>query len=135
VWSLGISVIELVLGRFPFAEASESDDEVPEELRGTLSPTNPSRRAGQGGARAGVSLEGTGAQMSILDLLQHIVNEPPPRLPADGGFPHSLETFVDTCLLKDPVLRPSPKDLTTHPFVVESERDKVDLKAWVQTLV
>jgi hypothetical protein len=50
--------------------------------------------------------------MSILDLLQHIVNEPAPKLgePFDG--PDSEEGgFVDACLLKDPTTRPSPAEL------------------------
>ncbi|PWN43981.1 dual specificity protein kinase Fuz7 [Ceraceosorus guamensis] len=144
VWSLGISVIELALGRFPFANpAEDSDDEIPEELRGTLSPTKPDglsqaasrpKRADVG-ARAGVSLEGSGAQMSILDLLQHIVNEPPPHLPEDSKFPKAMHECIDLCLIKDPSARPSPTDLTVHPYVKESEEKKVDLKAWVDTLV
>lgn len=151
VWSLGISVIELALGRFPFAESSDSDeddDEVPEELRGTLSPTRPEVAAearaaartasGNGSAKKGgrgVSLEGSGAQMSILDLLQHIVNEAPPRLPVEGGFPKPLDDFVNLCLVKEPAKRPSPKDLTKHSYVVEQESAKVDLLGWVNTLV
>lgn len=49
--------------------------------------------------------------MSILELLQHIVNEPAPRLTPDGRFPREAEEFVDSCLLKDPDARKTPKDL------------------------
>lgn len=49
--------------------------------------------------------------MSILELLQHIVNEPAPRLQPEGKFPTIAEEFVDACLLKDPEARPTPKDL------------------------
>jgi mitogen-activated protein kinase kinase len=49
--------------------------------------------------------------MSILELLQHIVNEPAPRLTPEGRFPPESEDFVDKCLLKDPDARPTPKDL------------------------
>lgn len=48
--------------------------------------------------------------MSILELLQHIVNEPAPRL-TEGRFPKEAEEFVDSCLLKDPDARKTPKDL------------------------
>ena len=43
VWSLGISLIELALGRFPFSEddASDSDLSDLEDLEGTLSPQRP----------------------------------------------------------------------------------------------
>lgn len=59
----------------------------------------------------GVSLQGGGMTMSILELLQHIVNEPAPRLSPEGRFPRESEEFVDSCLLKDPDARQTPKDL------------------------
>jgi mitogen-activated protein kinase kinase len=49
--------------------------------------------------------------MSILELLQHIVNEPAPRLTPEGRFPKQAEDFVDSCLSKDPELRLPPKEL------------------------
>lgn len=178
VWSLGITIIELALGRFPFAEEDEeeagdddddeddddddddSDDDDDDHLRETLSPTKPNGAAGgaQGSTsnlsatataagtkpsrqrrkKPGVSLAGGAGQMSMLELLQRIVNEPPPRLPiassdltssADQtnsntsrsrrsrrrprGFPPDLVRFVDLCVTKDPSLRPTPKELAS----------------------
>jgi mitogen-activated protein kinase kinase len=49
--------------------------------------------------------------MSILELLQHIVNEPAPRLTPEGRFPVEAENFVDSCLVKDPDARKTPKEL------------------------
>lgn len=50
--------------------------------------------------------------MSILDLLQHIVNEPAPRLiSAKRRFPTEAVRFVEGCLDKDPVVRKSPQEL------------------------
>jgi mitogen-activated protein kinase kinase len=40
VWSTGISLIELALGRFPFAESSSDDSDL-SDLEGTLSPSRP----------------------------------------------------------------------------------------------
>ena len=56
--------------------------------------------------------------MSILELLQHIVNEPAPRLTPEGRYPKEAENFIDSCLLKDPDLRKTPKDLLVrqHSF-------------------
>lgn len=114
VWSLGITLIELALGRFPFSEdadLSSSGSSDQEEL--TLSPARPGGQQAQQALEAafrrreerdqarrekrharrerqaveglapgegtkkkkpnGVSLEGGGAQMSILELLQHVV--------------------------------------------------------------
>jgi mitogen-activated protein kinase kinase len=132
-------------------DEDDDDDDLPEELRGTLSPTQletqqvPRRNNGdknktdtngrkpkssaKGGRGGGTS------QMSILDLLQHIVNEPAPKLPRDDGrFKPEMCDFVDLCLRKDPKARPSPKELTKHEYVKDMESAKVDLLGWVKTL-
>lgn len=124
VWSLGISLIELALGRFPFSE-SDPDDSDMSDLEGTLSPNMigiPQRKDKDKKAKKdrrkskGVSLQGGGMMMSILELLQHIVNEPAPRLTPEGRFPKAAEDFVDSCLLKDPDARKTPKDLLVCDF-------------------
>lgn len=133
MWSLGISLIELALGRFPFSEDDTSDSDLSdfEDLEGTLSPQRPGSLLGLPLPQArrkdrskdkktskkdkrkskGVSLQGGGMTMSILELLQHIVNEPAPRLTPEGRFPSEAEVFVDSCLSKDPDERQTPKDL------------------------
>lgn len=40
VWSTGITLIELALGRFPFSESSSDDSDL-SDLEGTLSPSRP----------------------------------------------------------------------------------------------
>lgn len=129
VWSLGISLIELALGRFPFSDSVSDDDSDLSDFEGTLSPSRPiplglpppkskaSKKDKEKEAKKnkrkskGVSLQGGAMTMSILELLQHIVNEPAPRLTPEGRFPKMAENFVDGCLLKDPELRQTPKDL------------------------
>lgn len=148
VWSLGISLIELALGRFPFSE-SESDDSDLSDFESTLSPARP----GSMGSIAalslpksrkdkakkdkrkskGVSLQGGGMTMSILELLQHIVNEPAPRLTPEGRFPPEAESFVDSCLLKDPDMRKTPKDLLSHKWIQQARASKFDLEGWAST--
>lgn len=174
VWSLGITLIELALGRFPFSEESDgSDDSGPDEQ--TLSPVKPGqnihlsleaalqqseerdrqrrekRRAKkeQEGSEpsdvarlnrkkkktpSGVSLEGGGAQMSILELLQHVVNEPAPKLPADR-FMKCTRDFLDACLLKEHDARPTPKMLTEFEWFKFADQEEVDLVEWASTLV
>ncbi|TRM63900.1 kinase-like domain-containing protein [Schizophyllum amplum] len=116
VWSLGISLIELALGRFPFSESGDSDDSDLSDLEGTLQPERPGK---------GVSLQGGGMTMSILELLQHIVNEPAPKLSPEGRFPLA-EEFIDGCLLKDPEQRRTPKDLLKHMWIQQA-------RAWANT--
>ena len=64
-----------------------------------------------------MSLQGGGMTMSILELLQHIVNEPAPKLTPEGRFPKEAEDFVNSCLLKEPDHRRTPKDLLVSDLV------------------
>ncbi|KAJ3506362.1 hypothetical protein NLJ89_g6909 [Agrocybe chaxingu] len=147
VWSLGISLIELALGRFPFSQ-SMSDDEDESDYEGTLSPARPGSISLSGLPPArirrntpkkdkrkskGVSLQGGGMTMSILELLQHIVNEPAPKLTPEGRYPKEAESFIDSCLLKDPDLRKTPKDLLKHPWIDQARTSTVNLEEWAST--
>jgi mitogen-activated protein kinase kinase len=97
VWSLGIFLIELALGRFPFSESASDDDSDLSEFEGTLSPQRPvpldKKKKGASKDKKrdrrkskGVSLQGGGMTMSILELLQHtIVNGPAPTKADTGG--------------------------------------------------
>lgn len=135
MWSLGITLIELALGRFPFSDSDDGGDYDQYDLEGTLSPHRDSyptvhpgrplsmqplsqsrRRSEVMDPKArrnsrGVSLEGGAMMMSILELLQHIVNEPAPRLVPDQKYPKESHDFIDLCLRKNPDERPTPKEL------------------------
>ena len=145
VWSLGISLIELALGRFPFSEddASDSDLSDLEDLEGTLSPQRPGSLLGLPVPRKkeksektskkdkrkskGVSLQGGGMTMSILELLQHIVNEPAPRLTPEDRYPAEARDFVDSCLFKEPDQRRTPKELLVSRMGFASSNLMADL--------
>ncbi|KZT51021.1 kinase-like protein [Calocera cornea HHB12733] len=219
VWSLGITLIELALGRFPFSDDdSERDSDFSEDEsdpdadiahyianglssassvdtersfasrdsrdseesfgEGTLSPrrapialppptisissastashadtdstTTPGTSRGAPKLSApnanssaaakknrrksrGVSLQGGGMTMSILELLQHIVNEPAPTLPA-GRYGAAAQDFVAKCLEKRPEDRPSPKELLGEPWMRSARDDGYDLVAWAETI-
>ncbi|CAG8715028.1 3173_t:CDS:2, partial [Ambispora leptoticha] len=95
VWSLGITLMELAIGRFPFPP--------------------------------------DGSQLTVLELLQHIVNEPPPALPA-GEFPPDFENLVQQCLIKDVDKRPVPHDLLQHRYVRASAQSQVNVEAWANSI-
>lgn len=82
VWSVGLTLMELAIGRFPF-DASDS----------------------AAGDRA------SAGPMGILDLLQQIVHEPAPKLPQSDAFPPILDQMIQKCILKNPDDRPSPREL------------------------
>lgn len=49
--------------------------------------------------------------MAIFELLDYIVNEPPPKLP-NGVFTPDFQEFVNKCLIKNPAERADLKMLT-----------------------
>ena len=114
VWSLGVTVIEIAHGCFPFAIETEDDPDA----------TTHAAPRGVQDVRS----------LSILELLQHIVHEPPPKLNPDADFPPDMINFVTVCLCKDPVKRPTPMDLRNHPFVLQGQRSDVNMVEWVMSL-
>ncbi|EGF97775.1 uncharacterized protein MELLADRAFT_51155 [Melampsora larici-populina 98AG31] len=150
VWSLGITLIELALGRFPFSEDDPSSSSCSDTDELTLSPARPGSQQIQQSLESaiqkhenkekkkkkkpnGVSLEGGGAQMSILELLQHVVNDPAPKLPSDHFSKWTCD-FLDACLLKDHDSRPTPKLLTEFEWFLKASEDDVDLEKWASTI-
>ncbi|KAA8909244.1 hypothetical protein TRICI_004556 [Trichomonascus ciferrii] len=103
VWSLGITILELTIGTFPFSATSNSNN------------NNPALPVG------------------ILDLLQRIVNEPPPKLPEDKNFTAAFREFIDKCLAKEE-LRPSPQNLLNDPFFLASKETQISLEQWAHSL-
>ena len=100
----------------------------------------------------GVSLQGGGMMMSILELLQHIVNEPAPKLTPEGRFPQEAENFVNDCLSKNPDQRRTPKDLLVrnimlyysnssslfrrlqkYTWIEQTRESDADVKAWANS--
>ncbi|KAJ5460221.1 Dual specificity protein kinase FUZ7 [Penicillium daleae] len=107
VWSVGLTVMELAVGRFPF-DTSDS----------------------AAGDRA------SAGPMGILDLLQQIVHESAPKLPKSDAFPPILHDFVGKCLLKKPEERPTPRELyDKDAFLQAAKRTPVDLQEWAISMM
>ncbi|EPQ51105.1 kinase [Gloeophyllum trabeum ATCC 11539] len=131
VWSLGISLIELALGRFPFSDSSSDDSDL-SDLEGTLSPARPGSIA----LPPSRSLEERKREKDKRNKRKskgHIVNEPAPRLTPEGRFPKMAEEFVDSCLLKDPDARQTPKQLLKHPWIDHARKSDFNLAEWAST--
>ncbi|KAI9376479.1 kinase-like domain-containing protein [Aspergillus egyptiacus] len=107
VWSVGLTVMELAVGRFPFDTTDSA-----------------------AGDRA------SAGPMGILDLLQQIVHEPAPKLPKSDAFPPVLHEFVAKCLLKKPEERPTPLELyEKDAFLQAAKRTPVDLQEWAISMM
>lgn len=60
---------------------------------------------------------GSPRPMAIFELLDYIVNEPPPKLPS-GMFSDAFTDFVDRCLKKNPAERADLKTLMVIPLFI-----------------
>lgn len=137
IWSMGLSIVEMAIGRYPIPPPEPKDlasifgDKAMEEhLEATKSGKSlmgPNRNSfnfptppGSDGPRP----------MAIFELLEYIVNEPPPHLPK-GKFSDEAIDFVDKCLKKNPSDRADLPSLMVHPWVKKSEEMEVDIGSWV----
>ncbi|CAL8312280.1 dual specificity mitogen-activated protein kinase kinase 2b [Gadus morhua] len=132
VWSMGLSLVELSIGRYPIPPPE------PRELEaifgrsildgaggGDTHSTSP--RARPPGRPVS---SGHGPVMAIFELLDYIVNEPPPKLP-HGVFTSDFQDFVTKCLMKNPADRADLKMLMNHTFIKRSEVEEVDFAGWL----
>ncbi|EFP12061.1 CRE-MEK-2 protein [Caenorhabditis remanei] len=109
IWSFGLSLVELLIGRYPVPAPSQaeyaamfnvSENEI--ELAESLEepnyhpPSNP-------------------ASMAIFEMLDYIVNGPPPTLPK-RFFTDEVIGFVSKCLRKLPSERATLKSLSGDVF-------------------
>lgn len=68
--------------------------------------------------------------MAIFELLDYIVNEPPPKL-EHPSFTALFKDFVDKCLKKNPEERADLKTLMVHEWIRKSDEENVDMSGWV----
>lgn len=131
VWSLGISLVELAIGAFPFSDPPDDDDcsdledypghtlKTPTHRDSFMVSQKTVRRASKRKSKITLDADGGLTSMSIIELMHQIVQEPSPRLPEDQ-FPIDAVDFVDDCLLKDPGHRQTPKVLIVSPVEILS---------------
>ncbi|CAJ1072040.1 dual specificity mitogen-activated protein kinase kinase 2b [Xyrichtys novacula] len=130
VWSMGLSLVELSIGRFPIPPPDAKELEaifgrtILDGNEGETLSTSPRPRA------PGRPVSGHGPVMAIFELLDYIVNEPPPKLP-HGVFTHDFQDFVTKCLIKNPADRADLKMLMNHTFIKRSEVEEVDFAGWL----
>lgn len=61
--------------------------------------------------------------------LKAIIDDEPPTLPIDQFSEEAID-FVNSCLQKDPLKRPTYADLLEHPFIKKYEDVDVDMAKW-----
>ncbi|XP_052008248.1 dual specificity mitogen-activated protein kinase kinase 1-like isoform X1 [Xyrauchen texanus] len=111
IWSMGLSLVEMAIGRFPIPppDAKELEQIFGQPLEGDPSASEASpkpRPPGRPGSSYGPDSR---PPMAIFELLDYIVNEPPPKLPSIFGA--EFQEFVNKCLIKNPAERADLKQL------------------------
>jgi len=132
LWSLGLSLLEMALGCYPIPPPD------PAHLAHSFGPAFledpqnlvPSPRT----PRTPHTPQGMNKTMAIFELLEYIVNQPPPRLPG-RVFSNEMRDFVDICLRKNPAERPDLATLMGHPWLKGVEQDTTDVARWVQEVI
>ncbi|XP_047623104.1 dual specificity mitogen-activated protein kinase kinase 5 isoform X5 [Phacochoerus africanus] len=111
VWSLGISFMELALGRFPYPQRAL----LPwKQTEGTLE-----------------KIQKNQGSLMPLQLLQCIVDEDSPVLPV-GEFSEPFVHFITQCMRKQPKERPAPEELMGHPFIMQfNDGNSTVVSMWV----
>ncbi|KAK3780255.1 hypothetical protein RRG08_047244 [Elysia crispata] len=128
IWSLGLSLVEMSIGRYPVPPPEMKDLA---NIFGENASEEHMEAALSGKPLKGEVFTGDGPlPMAIFDLLQYIVNEPPPTLPK-GRFSDEFVDFVDRCLKKNPADRADLQCLINHPFVKKFETADINIGKWV----
>lgn len=120
IWSLGLSLVEMAVGRYPIPPPSDEDIDnlFKEDPQG-----NRSRPEGYGCYKG----------LAIFELMEWIVNESPPTLPR-AHFSAEFCDFIDRCLKKSTSERADLNSLLHHSFYkrYETESDNQDVASWIR---
>lgn len=104
IWSLGLSLVEMAIGMYPIPPPDVSSIDAMLSCNDGLSQANQTIIEPKA--------------MAIFELLEFIVNEPPPKL-EHPSFSDNFKDFVDKCLKKNPDERADLKSLmVSHSFKV-----------------
>ncbi|XP_061531924.1 dual specificity mitogen-activated protein kinase kinase 1 [Phycodurus eques] len=135
IWSMGLSLVEMAIGRFPIPPPNTKELE---HIFGTQvgggNSAESSPKAGPPGRLGSSYGSDSRPPMAIFELLDYIVNEPPPKLPG-MLFSSEFQDFVNKCLIKNPAERADLKQLMVHPFIRQSEAEQVDFAGWLCTTI
>jgi len=121
IWSLGVSLVEMAIGMYPIPPADPTTLKRILAAPPTPSPTAREPRSGPAPPRP----------MAIFELLDYIVNEPPPTLPPEH-FSEEFVHLVSRCLRKNPEERADLATLMNHPWIKKADQEKVDIASWVK---
>lgn len=80
-----------------------------------------------------ISSEQQEGWLSFYELLEAIVDQPPPSAPADQFSPEFC-SFISACIQKNPQERMSSQELLNHPFIKKFEDKDINLATLIESL-
>lgn len=108
LWSLGVSLIELATGTFPFPVIIPPPPLVPLRDPNKPVPREPATKLG------------------VFDFFGHVVNGSSPELPSFGNFTREFHAITAACLRKEAIKRPSLEELLVSQMQMRNFLCKVD---------
>ncbi|CAF2734931.1 unnamed protein product [Rotaria sp. Silwood2] len=119
IWTLGLSLVEMAVGRYPIPPPTSEDIDIlfKEDSHGNLP-----------------RVEGYGSykDLSVFEVMEWIVNEASPSLPQTHFSPEFCD-FIDRCLKKNTTERADLNTLLHHPFYKQHEQESQnqEVVAWI----
>ncbi|KAI0785661.1 kinase [Abortiporus biennis] len=72
--------------------------------------------------------------LADIELMMYITQNEPPELEDDEDIVYSdeMKDFIKAALTRNPVSRPTPKELLSHPWIVKTMQQDVDMAYWIR---
>jgi len=72
--------------------------------------------------------------LTSIELLVYITHGEPPQLTdeADVRWPNDMKEFIKQTLTVDHTLRPTPKEMLTHPWIASVMKKEVPMARWIR---
>ncbi|KAJ4483201.1 kinase [Lentinula aciculospora] len=70
----------------------------------------------------------------LIELMMYITTSEPPQLEDGGGIVWSadMKDFIKQTLTVDALSRPTPKDMLSHPWIVDNMKQEVNMAKWLR---
>ncbi|KAI0743542.1 kinase-like protein [Daedaleopsis nitida] len=72
--------------------------------------------------------------LAAIELMMYIVQNEPPELEDEDDIVYSpeMKDFMKKALTRDALMRPSPREMLEHPWIVSVMQHKVDMAYWMR---
>lgn len=72
--------------------------------------------------------------LPTIDLILHITKGEPPKLEDEPGVTWSdeMKNFIEQTLTINDKLRPTPKEMLAHPWIVNVMKQEVQMSRWIR---